>query len=181
MPHLRSSYCVYFLKETMECQTQHRPFVCVAKGRLWHGTSEVDWLCVLSKVYDDMLSPASSNCVCCPTAMIACHARRHPTVCSSRAMITCHTQRLLTLCAVQGRLLHATPDVVRLCVLSIGYSYILCPTSSDHVCSTREMMSFHTRDRLIVCTFQRRRCNARPNIIHLFVHPKGDYGMASPK
>ena len=55
--------------------------------------------CVLLEGGDVMPHPMSSDRVCCPMGMMACHARRRSTV-----------------YAVQRRLCHATPDVVdRVC------------------------------------------------------------------
>ena len=50
-----------------------------------------------------MPRPMSFDCVCCPRAVMSCHARRLP-----------------TMRAVQGRGCHATPEVVRSFVLPKG-------------------------------------------------------------
>ena len=75
--------------------------------------------------------------VCCPTAMMACHAR-HSTVCAAKgddvmqrpmlfncvccpkAVMSCHARRRPTLRDAQRHRWHATPDVVRPCVLPKG-------------------------------------------------------------
>ena len=69
--------------------------------------SDVVRPCVLSKGGDGMPRLTSFDCVCCPKAMISCHARRR-----------------LTVCAAQGQVCHAMPDVVIQCVLSKG-DYVL--------------------------------------------------------
>ena len=50
----------------------------------------------LSKGYDGMARLTTVDRLCCPRAMMACDARRRPTV-----------------CAAQGRLFHASPDVIQ--------------------------------------------------------------------
>ena len=54
---------------------------------------------------------------------------------------------LPTICAVQGRLCHATPDIVQPCVLSKGGDVMPRPTSFDHVCCPKAMMSCHAHSR----------------------------------
>ena len=60
----------------------HRPTVGAVQGRRWHATPEVIRPCVLSKGGDGMPHPMSSDFLCCPKAMIACHTRRRLTVCA---------------------------------------------------------------------------------------------------
>ena len=68
-----------------------------------------------------MPRPSSFDRVCCPSAMIACHAQLRPTVCAvqglqwnsasdvvlqyifSKVKIACHARRLLTMYAIKGR------------------------------------------------------------------------------
>ena len=58
----------------------------------------------------------SFDCVCWPKAMMACNARRHPTV-----------------YAAQRQRWHATPDVVRPCLPSKGDDGMPCLTPSNCV------------------------------------------------
>ena len=81
-----------------------------------------------------MPRPTSSDCVCCPKAMMSCQARRYrPCVLS------------------KGGICHATPDVAGPCVPSKGYDVMPRPMSFDCVCCLRAVMSFHTRHRPTVC------------------------------
>ena len=59
--------------------------------------------CGLPKGVDGMPRPTSFDRVCCPKAVMACHALRRSIV-----------------FAVLGLLWHATPDIVRPCVLPKG-------------------------------------------------------------
>ena len=81
---------------------------------------------VLSQSYDGMSRPTSFDRVCCPKAMMACHAR-----CRSIVYV------------VQRRGWHVTPDVVRPFVLPKGDYGMLCPTSFDRVCCPKVMMACH--------------------------------------
>ena len=109
------------------CQDQLFLTVCAGQKRWWHATPNVIRPYVLSKRDDSIPSPMSSDCVCFPSAMIACHARRHSTV-----------------CAAQGGWWNATPDVVRSYVLSKGDDNVPRPTSSGRVYCLRAMMICHT-------------------------------------
>ena len=78
-------------------------------------------LCVLSKGGDVMSRPTSFDFVCCPKAVMSCHARRcrpcvqskggdvmprpmlFDRVCCPRAVMSCHARRHLTICAAQTR------------------------------------------------------------------------------
>ena len=107
-----------------------------------------------SKIYDCMSCPTSSELVCCTMKIIAFHARPHP-----------------TMCAAKGPCGHATPYVVQLCVQYKGDENIICrhhlimyafqnddwmpcPTLSDRVCGTREMMECNARRSLIASISQ---------------------------
>ena len=111
------------LRNMRACQDQLFLTVCAVQKRWWHATLNVIWPYVLSKRDDCMPSPMSSDFVCFPSAMIACHARRHPTV-----------------CAAQGRWWNATLDVIWLYVLSKGDEKKPRPTSSGRVYCLRAMM-----------------------------------------
>ena len=100
-----------------------------------------------------------TDCLCCPRAMMACHAWLWPTVFVG-----------------PRKWWHAAPDAVRPCVLSMGYDGMprpttadrLClskgddgmprPTPSDRVCYPRAMMAWHARRWPIVCAVQGRDC-----------------------
>ena len=53
---------------------------CAAQGRLWHATPDVVRPFMVSKGDDGMPCPMSFDRLCCPKAMMACHARRRLTV-----------------------------------------------------------------------------------------------------
>ena len=69
-------------RAVISCLAPRRPTVSAVQGRRWHATPDVIQPCVLSKGSDCMPHPMSSDCLCCPKAMIACHARRRLTVCA---------------------------------------------------------------------------------------------------
>ena len=73
-----------------------------------------------------MSRPTLFDRVCCPKAVMACHALRRS-----------------TLFAIHGLLWHAPPDVVRSCVLPKGDDGMPRPTSIDCVCCTKAVMSCH--------------------------------------
>ena len=54
--------------------------MCVVQGQWYHATLDVVRSCVLPKGDDGMPRASSFDCVCCPMAMMAYHARRRPTV-----------------------------------------------------------------------------------------------------
>ena len=76
--------------------------------------------------------------VCCPKAMLACHARRRSTI-----------------CAALRRLWHTTLDVVQPCVLPKGDNGMPRPTSFDQLCYPKAMMACHARRSSTVCAAQR--------------------------
>ena len=91
-----------------------------------------------------MPCPTSFDCVCCPKAVMSCHARRcRPWVLSKVSdVMPCPT--LPTVCAVQGRGCQSTPDVVRPCVQSKGGDVMPRPTSFNRVCCQKVVMACHT-------------------------------------
>ena len=50
------------------------PTVCAVQRRLWHATPDVVQPCVLPKGNDGMPCPTPFDCVCCPKAVMECHA-----------------------------------------------------------------------------------------------------------
>ncbi len=56
---------VCFKRDIMSCHSSCHPTVCVVQGLWWPTTSEVVLLCVLSKGYNGMQRPTSSDCVSC--------------------------------------------------------------------------------------------------------------------
>ena len=117
----------------------------------------------LSKVYESMLRPTSSNCVCSPSAKMACHA-------------LCH----LTVCVVQGLLCHSTPDVVRPCVKSKGNDGIPCSKFFNCVCFLNAMMECQAGRYSTVLAFQGRRCHATPDVVRSCLLSKGVDVMPRP-
>ena len=94
--------------------------------------------------------------VCCPKAVMSCHAR------------PCRLYVLFKGSDVMPR-----PDVAnRVCCPRAGMSFH-GPTSSDRVCSQRAVMSCHARCRSTVCAIQRRGCHATPDVVRLCVLSKG--------
>ena len=57
------------------------PTVCGVQGRLFHATPDVVRPSVLSKGGDGMSRPTLLDRVCCPKAVMSCHARHRLTVC----------------------------------------------------------------------------------------------------
>ncbi len=120
----------------MAWHTRRRSTVCAAQRQWRHATADVVRPCVLQKGDDCMPCPTTSDRLCCPRAMMACHALRRPTVCAaqgrwwhstldvvrlcaqSKAIIACHTWHCLTVCTAQRRWWHETPNVIRPFVLS---------------------------------------------------------------
>ena len=126
-----------------------------------------------------MPRPTSFDRVCCPKAMIACHARRRP-----------------TLCAVQRRRYHASPDdAVRVCcpralmscharhcrpcVQSKGGNFMPCPTLTT-VCLSKGVDFMPRLTLPTVCAVQGRRWHVTPNVIRPCVLSKGGDGMPRP-
>ena len=150
------------------------PTVCAVQGRRCHATPDIVRPCVLSKGEDVMPCLMSSDCVCCPKAMMSCHARRcRPCVrskggdvmphvmlsdcaCSPRAVMSCHARRRSTKYVFQEQGWHATPDVVRPCVQCKDGDGMSCPTSFERVRCPKVVMSCHAQRRLTVCAAQRR-------------------------
>ena len=136
---------------------------------------------VLPKGDDGMPRPMPFDCLCFPKAMIACHARRRPTVSASpKAMMACHAQRHSTVCAAQRRCWHATPNFVGPCLLSKGDDGMPHPTSFDRVCCPKAVMSCHARRSPTVCAAQGQWCHAMPDVLRPCVLSKGGDVMPCP-
>ena len=131
IPHPTSFDRVCCLRDMRACQDRRCLTVCAVQKQWWHATPNVIRPYVLSKGDDCMPRPMSSDCVFFPSAMIACHARRHPTVCSA-----------------QGGWWNYKSDVIRSYVLSKGDDNMPRPTSSGRVYCLRAMMTCHTLRRL---------------------------------
>ena len=86
-----------------------------------------------------MQRATSSYLVCCLRVMMACLARRRPTV-----------------FAAQGTCAHVMPDVVQPYVQSKVYDCMLRPTPSDRVFCPRAMITCHMRHRLTLYVVQER-------------------------
>ena len=69
--------------------------------------------------------------------------------------------------------MHATPNVVRPGVLSKGGDVMPRPTTSDRLCSPREVVSCHARCPSTVCAAQRQLYHATPDIVRPSVLSKG--------
>ena len=147
---------------------------------------------------DVMPRPMSSDYVCFPREVMSCHDRRcrpclqskggdfmpRPTssdrVWSPREIMSCHARRHSSVFAAQQRWCYATPNVVRPSVLSKGGDGMSCSTSSDRVCSRREVMSCHARCRLTVCAAQRRWYHATTDVVRPSVLSRGGNDMSRP-
>ena len=135
--------------------------------------------CMLSKGDDGMPCPTSSDRVCCPRAMMECHApllqcvshkgnndmpclMSSDRMCYPRAMWACHGLRGPIVCVVQGddNMPHTT--------------------SSDRVCFPMAMMTFHARHRQTVYTAQRQWLHAKLDFLRPCVLPKNHAGMPCP-
>ena len=92
-----------------------------------------------------MPRPTSSDCMCCPRVVMACHARRFRPCVMSKGGDVMPRPMLPTVCAVLGRLCCATPDAVRLCVFSTSGDVMPRPTLFDRECCPKEMMPCHAR------------------------------------
>ena len=71
-------------KEVMSCHARRLSTMCAALRRCWHAMPDVVRPFVLPKGDDGIPRPTSFDRVCCPKAMMACHARRSLTVCAAQ-------------------------------------------------------------------------------------------------
>ena len=130
----------------------HRSTVCDVQRRWWHSMPDIIRPWMVSNRDNSMPRPRLSDRVCCPRAMIACHARHHSTRCMlSKSDDGIHARRILTMCIGQRTLLHATPDILRSCILSKGDDVMRRLTSSHRVCCPRVMMACDARRRPTAC------------------------------
>ena len=156
MPCPTSFDCTCCPSAVMSCHARRCLTVRVVQGYYCHATPDIVRPCVQSKGSDIMPRPMSFHHVCCPKAVMSCHARRcrpcvlsksvhvmpRPTssdhACSPRAVMSCHARRC------------------RPCVLSKGGNVIPRLISSDRVCRPKAVMACHARLRLTVSVVQRR-------------------------
>ena len=139
IPCVTLSDCVSYPKPMMTCHVRHRLTVRAVQGPNGNPRPPSFQPYLYSNGYDGMLRPTLSNCICNPSAKMACHARHHS-----------------ILCVVQGLLWHATLDVVRPSMMSKGDDDIPCLMLSDHVYGPWAMMEFHARRCSFVCAAQGR-------------------------
>ena len=138
MPRSTSFDRVSRPRAMMACPARRRPIVSTSpKAVMSYQARRLSTVCA-SQRQDGMPRPTSFDRVCCPKAVMACHAR-----CRS------------TLFAVHGLLWHAPPDVVRSCALSKEGDVMPRSTSFDRVCFPKAMLACHARRRLTVCAAQR--------------------------
>ena len=69
-------------KVMLACHARRRSTVCAVQRRSWHVTPDVVRPCLPSMGYYGMPRPMLFDCVCCPKAIMACHARRRSTGCA---------------------------------------------------------------------------------------------------
>ena len=155
-------------------------------------------LFMLSKSDDGLPGLMLFDRVCWLRAMMPYNARSSPNVYFyPRAMIACHARRHPTMCAVQRRRWHVTPYIVRLrvlpnhnvgiatlhvirpCVLSKVHVGMPRPRLFDQLCCPRAMLTFHARRRRIVYAFQQQRWHATPDVARSCIRSKGDYCIAT--
>ena len=150
---------------------------------------------MLSKRDNGMPSSTSSNHVCCPRFMMACHPRYHPTVSVvlrrwwpatpdafrpcvvSKAIMTCRVRRTLIVCGFQGQWCHAMIDIVWSFVLTKVNAIMSRLTSSNREFYRRAMITCYTRRHLSMCVVQGRPWHSIPNIVRPCVMPKDHDGM----
>lgn len=148
MPRPILSDCMCYPKVIMACHGRHSPFVCSPRAMMafnarhhqimctvqgpWsHAMPEFVKLCVLSKAYDVIPRPTSSDPVCYPRNMVTCHAQSHPTCVLSkgydnmprstsfetmsfkRVVIKCHARFCPIVWVVQVRSLDTTRNIDR--------------------------------------------------------------------
>ncbi len=156
MPNLTSSHRVCSPRAIMESHAKHRLTVCDVQRPWCHATPDVVQLCVLYKNHDGMPLLTSSDCVCFPKAMMACHVWGHQPCVLSMAMITCHVKHRSTMSALQVLWCHAKHDTVPLCVLSKVYTGMPRPISFYHVCCRKEMTACYARRCPTMCPVHER-------------------------
>ncbi len=179
MPCPMSSYHVCSQRTIMACHVWHRPSVFAVQGAMmvyhtwlrqtvyvvqgpwWHAMTDIVCLYVQSKDNNGILWPSSTHLVCCPRAMITCHALRVQSWLLSkgynvnprmtffyrlylrRATKACHAGLLSTVCVVQGWWWNTTIIGFRPCVTFTRDDWTTRPSSFIHVCSKRAIMACH--------------------------------------
>ena len=131
-----------------------QPYV-LPKGAYSIAKANIIRVCVQSKGDDNMPRPTSFKCVCCPRAMMVCHAQRYATL-------------SVLFKGKDGMLYRFDPTVytvhegmiafnARLCVLPKGDNIIVMPNFVQPcVCSPRLMITCHTQHRPSVYVLQGR-------------------------
>ena len=84
MPRPTSSDRACSPRVVMSCHARRHSTVCAVQRRRWHAMPDVVRPCLPSKGYDGMPRSTSFDRLCCPKAMMACHARRSSTVCAAQ-------------------------------------------------------------------------------------------------
>ena len=84
MPRPTSFDRVSCPRVVMSCHARRRLTVCAVQGRWCHATQDVLRLCMLLNGDDIMPHPTSFDRVCCPKAVMSCHAQRSLTVCAAQ-------------------------------------------------------------------------------------------------
>ena len=152
----------------------------VVQGPCSHAMPYVVLLCVLYKGDDNKPRLTSSDCVCFPSAILACHARRRPTVCNAKGHDS--IPRLMTSdCVCCPKVIMAYDAlVIRPCVFPKDHEGIPRPTSSDRMYCPKEMMACQAQHFQTVYPTQSPCIHATPNVIRLCVQSKGDDEMSRP-
>ena len=125
MPRVTSSDGACSPRAVMSCHARRRPTVRAVQWKRCHPTPDVVRSCVLSKGGDVMPRPTSSDCVCCPKAVMSCHAQHCHRESFPQAVMLCYARRY------------------RPCVLSKGGDIMPRLTSSNRACSPRAVISCH--------------------------------------
>ena len=139
--------------DVMPCSTLTA--VCVVQGRGCHATPDV------------------TDRVCCPRAVMSCHAQHYRLCVLSKGSDVMPHPMLPYMCVVLGQRYHSTPDITdrvccpwavmscnarrcQPCVLSKGDDVMPHPTSSNRGCIPRVVISSPAQHCTTVCAFQRR-------------------------
>ncbi len=147
----------------LEWYAQCRSIMFAFQELWWHAMPDVVRLCMFSKGYDGMPRPTSSDPMYCPRAMMACQARRRPTMCAFQGPWW-HAHHP-SMCAVQGRWCNAIPNFIRPYVLSKVYDVSLAWRYLT-VCAVQRILWHSTLDIAGPCA-QSKCDNAKPHPMSL--------------
>ena len=135
---------------------------------------------VLSKGDDNLHRPMSFYRVFFPSAIMACHTRRHSTVLNANGVDGIPLP-MSSDCVCCPKVIMACNALhIRLCVLPKDHAGIPRPTSSNRMCGPREMMACQAQRCPNIYSAQGPCMHATLYVIRLHVQFKGDNGMSRP-